>query len=67
MNRFRTICTLITLLALAASPGLLLAQGDTEALEEHMRQVRRKIEQAGGENLIQTMRGVGYKLIDEKP
>ena len=24
-----------------------------------------RIEQAGGDNLIQTMRGIGYKLVDE--
>ena len=39
--------------------------GTDRIVDVYIGQVRRKIEQAGGGNLIQTMRGVGYKLVDE--
>ena len=40
--------------------------GTDRIVDVYIGQVRRKIEQAGGANLIQTVRGIGYKLIDEK-
>jgi two-component system alkaline phosphatase synthesis response regulator PhoP len=39
--------------------------GTDRIVDVYIGQVRRKIEQAGGDNLIQTMRGIGYKLVDE--
>ena len=44
MKQFSTCCTLIVFLALALFPGSLQAQtGDALALEDHMRQVKRKV------------------------
>jgi hypothetical protein len=43
MKQFSTCCTLIVFLALALFPGSLQAQSDNQALEDHMRQVKRKI------------------------
>ncbi len=39
--------------------------GTDRIVDVYIGQVRRKIEHAGGDNLIQTMRGIGYKLVDE--
>jgi len=39
--------------------------GTDRIVDVYIGQVRRKIEQVGGGNLIQTMRGIGYKLVDE--
>ena len=43
MNKLPSICTLIVFLAAAAFPGQPQAQTDADALEDHMRQVRRKV------------------------
>jgi len=43
MNKLSSFCTLIVFLTAAAFPAPLLAQTDAEALEDHMRQVKRKV------------------------
>jgi two-component system alkaline phosphatase synthesis response regulator PhoP len=40
--------------------------GTDRIVDVYVGQVRRKLEQAGGEGVIQTVRGVGYKFVDEK-
>ncbi len=46
MNKHKALLMLIVFLAATALPGLLLAQTDDAlALEDHMRQVRRKIDE----------------------
>jgi len=40
--------------------------GTDRVVDVYTGQVRRKLEQATGQNLIQTVRGVGYKFVDEK-
>ncbi len=39
--------------------------GNDRVVDVYVGQVRRKLEQATGEPLIQTVRGVGYKFVDE--
>jgi two-component system alkaline phosphatase synthesis response regulator PhoP len=39
--------------------------GNDRVVDVYVGQVRRKIEQAAGRSLIQTVRGVGYKFVDE--
>lgn len=41
--------------------------GTDRVVDVYVGQVRRKLEQAAGENLIQTVRGVGYKFTDGPP
>lgn len=41
--------------------------GNERVVDVCVGQVRRKLEQAVGEGLIQTVRGVGYKFVDEAP
>ena len=36
--------------------------GETRALDMHIAQIRDKIKAAGGENMIVTVRGVGYRV-----
>jgi two-component system alkaline phosphatase synthesis response regulator PhoP len=38
--------------------------GTDRIVDVYVGQVRRKLEQAGGEEIIQTVRGVGYKFVD---
>ena len=40
--------------------------GNDRVVDVYVGQVRRKLEQATGESLIQTVRGVGYKFVDQK-
>ena len=40
--------------------------GTDRVVDVYVGQVRRKLEQATGETLIQTVRGIGYKFVDEK-
>ncbi len=40
--------------------------GTDRVVDVYVGQVRRKLEQATGQTLIQTVRGVGYKFVDEK-
>ena len=40
--------------------------GNDRVVDVYVGQVRRKLEEATGETLIQTVRGVGYKFVDEK-
>jgi two-component system alkaline phosphatase synthesis response regulator PhoP len=40
--------------------------GTDRIVDVYVGQVRRKLEQAGGEEIIQTVRGVGYKFVDEQ-
>lgn len=40
--------------------------GNDRVVDVYVGQVRRKIEQATGQSLIQTVRGVGYKFTDQK-
>ena len=40
--------------------------GNDRVVDVYVGQVRRKLEEATGEALIQTVRGVGYKFVDEK-
>ncbi|MCA9926908.1 MAG: response regulator transcription factor [Anaerolineales bacterium] len=40
--------------------------GNDRVVDVYVGQVRRKLEQASGESLIQTVRGVGYKFVDQK-
>ncbi len=40
--------------------------GTDRIVDVYVGQVRRKLEQAGGEGVIQTVRGIGYKFVDEK-
>lgn len=40
--------------------------GNDRVVDVYVGQVRRKLEQATGQTLIQTVRGVGYKFVDEK-
>ena len=40
--------------------------GNDRVVDVYVGQVRRKLEQATGQPLIQTVRGVGYKFIDQK-
>lgn len=40
--------------------------GNERVVDVYVGQVRRKLEQATGKALIQTVRGVGYKFVDEK-
>lgn len=40
--------------------------GNDRVVDVYVGQVRRKLEQATGETLIQTVRGVGYKFVDEQ-
>jgi len=40
--------------------------GNDRVVDVYVGQVRRKLEQATGEALIQTVRGVGYKFVDQK-
>jgi two-component system alkaline phosphatase synthesis response regulator PhoP len=40
--------------------------GNDRVVDVYVGQVRRKLEDATGETLIQTVRGVGYKFVDEK-
>lgn len=40
--------------------------GNDRVVDVYVGQVRRKLEQATGRTLIQTVRGVGYKFIDER-
>ncbi len=37
----------------------------TRTIDTHIAELRRKLEKAGGKPLIQTIRGVGYRLCDE--
>ena len=39
--------------------------GTDRVVDVYVGQVRRKLEQATGQTLIQTVRGVGYKFTDE--
>jgi len=41
--------------------------GNDRVVDVYVGQVRRKLEQATGEQLIQTVRGVGYKFVDTPP
>ncbi len=41
--------------------------GTDRVVDVYVGQVRRKLEQATGQTLIQTVRGVGYKFVDEAP
>jgi two-component system alkaline phosphatase synthesis response regulator PhoP len=41
--------------------------GTDRVVDVYVGQVRRKLEQATGETLIQTVRGVGYKFVDDSP
>jgi two-component system alkaline phosphatase synthesis response regulator PhoP len=67
------------LLELARHPGRVLTReqlidrvwgmdfyGTDRVVDVYVGQVRRKLEQATGELLIQTVRGIGYKLVDTK-
>jgi two-component system alkaline phosphatase synthesis response regulator PhoP len=40
--------------------------GTDRVVDVYVGQVRRKLEQATGENLIQSVRGVGYKFVDTR-
>ncbi|MFO7539614.1 MAG: winged helix-turn-helix domain-containing protein, partial [Chloroflexota bacterium] len=40
--------------------------GTERVVDVYVGQVRRKLEEATGEPLIQTVRGVGYKFIDSE-
>ncbi len=40
--------------------------GNDRVVDVYVGQVRRKLEQATGQRLVQTVRGVGYKFVDEK-
>jgi two-component system alkaline phosphatase synthesis response regulator PhoP len=40
--------------------------GTDRVVDVYVGQVRRKLEQATGQNLIQAVRGVGYKFVDER-
>lgn len=40
--------------------------GNDRVVDVYVGQVRRKLEQATGQRLLQTVRGVGYKFVDEK-
>ncbi|PIE79719.1 MAG: DNA-binding response regulator [Chloroflexi bacterium] len=40
--------------------------GNDRVVDVYVGQVRRKLEEATGKTLIQTVRGVGYKFVDEK-
>ena len=39
--------------------------GNERVVDVYVGQVRRKLEEATGEPLIETVRGVGYKLVDQ--
>lgn len=66
------------LLELARHAGLVLTRdqiidrvwgvdfyGTDRVVDVYVGQVRRKIEDAGGDSIVQTVRGVGYKFVDE--
>lgn len=68
------------LLALARHPNRVLSReqvidlvwgadfyGTDRVVDVYVGQVRRKLEAAGGEGLIRTVRGVGYQFVDEQP
>ena len=69
-------CAFRLLACLAHAPGraftraalLAAALPDSEALERvvdaHLASARRKLESAGGPGLLQTVRGVGYRLAE---
>jgi DNA-binding response OmpR family regulator len=39
--------------------------GDTNVIEVYVGYLRRKLERSGAPPLIQTVRGVGYRLVDD--
>jgi len=66
------------LVALARYPGMVLTReqlithvwgdnfyGDTRVVDVHIGHIRQKLEAAGGEGLLGTVRGVGYRLEDK--